>query len=85
MTPPPMGNRLVAKRRVLLLRHGRTMWNAEHRFQGQADPPLDDVGRAQAFEVAALVGALQPVSSCRRTRCGRCRPPRRSARSPACG
>jgi probable phosphoglycerate mutase len=47
-------------RRVLLLRHGRTRWNAEHRFQGQADPPLDDVGRAQAYEVAGLVAALRP-------------------------
>jgi broad specificity phosphatase PhoE len=46
--------------RVLLLRHGRTAWNAERRFQGQADPPLDDVGRAQAYEVAALVAALSP-------------------------
>ena len=54
------GDRLVAKRRVLLLRHGRTAWNAQHRFQGQADPPLDEAGKAQAFEVAALVGALGP-------------------------
>jgi probable phosphoglycerate mutase len=54
------GNRLITKRRVLLLRHGRTAWNAQHRFQGQADPPLDDTGKAQAFEVAALVGALRP-------------------------
>jgi probable phosphoglycerate mutase len=46
--------------RVILLRHGRTAWNAERRFQGQSDPPLDDVGRAQAFEVAALVAALEP-------------------------
>lgn len=48
-------------RRVLLLRHGRTAWNAERRYQGQADPPLDDVGRAQAYEVAALVASLQPA------------------------
>ena len=51
---------LTMSRRVLLLRHGRTRWNAEHRFQGQADPPLDDVGRAQAYEVAGLVAALRP-------------------------
>ncbi|MDP9117083.1 MAG: histidine phosphatase family protein, partial [Actinomycetota bacterium] len=49
-------------RRVVLLRHGRTAWNAERRFQGQADPPLDDVGRIQAYEVAALVAALEPGS-----------------------
>jgi probable phosphoglycerate mutase len=46
--------------RVLLLRHGRTAWNAERRYQGQADPPLDEVGRRQAVEVAGLVAALQP-------------------------
>ncbi len=47
-------------RRVVLLRHGRTAWNAERRFQGQADPPLDEVGRAQAYEVAAIVAGLAP-------------------------
>lgn len=47
--------------RLVLLRHGRTAWNAERRFQGQADPPLDEVGRAQAYEVAALIVALQPA------------------------
>jgi glucosyl-3-phosphoglycerate phosphatase len=47
-------------RRVVLLRHGRTAWNAERRFQGQADPPLDEVGRAQAYEVAALIASLRP-------------------------
>lgn len=50
----------MSARRVVLLRHGRTAWNAERRFQGQADPPLDEVGRAQAFEVAALIAALSP-------------------------
>ena len=52
--------RRVTSRRVVLLRHGRTAWNAERRFQGQADPPLDEVGRAQAYEVAALIAALRP-------------------------
>ena len=46
--------------RLVLLRHGRTEWNAQRRFQGQADPPLDDVGRVQAYEVAGLVAALRP-------------------------
>jgi broad specificity phosphatase PhoE len=48
-------------RRLVLLRHGRTAWNAERRFQGQADPPLDEVGRAQAYEVGAMVLALGPA------------------------
>jgi probable phosphoglycerate mutase len=46
--------------RVFLLRHGRTAWNAERRYQGQADPPLDEVGRRQALEIAGLVAALEP-------------------------
>lgn len=50
----------MSARRLLLLRHGRTAWNAQRRFQGQADPPLDEVGRSQAYEVSALVAALHP-------------------------
>lgn len=46
--------------KLVLLRHGRTAWNAERRFQGQADPPLDEVGEQQAYEVAGLVAALHP-------------------------
>jgi broad specificity phosphatase PhoE len=30
------------------VRHGRTAWNAEKRFQGRSDVALDDVGRSQA-------------------------------------
>jgi broad specificity phosphatase PhoE len=47
-------------RRIVILRHGRTAWNAERRYQGQADPPLDEMGQAQAIEAAALVAAMQP-------------------------
>lgn len=50
----------MTARRLVLLRHGRTAWNAERRFQGQADPPLDRVGFAQAYEVAAMIAALEP-------------------------
>ncbi len=45
-------------RRVILLRHGRTEWNASGRFQGQLDSPLDAVGLAQA---AAAGTALKPM------------------------
>jgi probable phosphoglycerate mutase len=52
----------VTARRVLLWRHGRTAWNVEHRFQGQADPPLDEVGRAQVAAAAPLLAAFSPVA-----------------------
>jgi probable phosphoglycerate mutase len=52
----------VTARRILLWRHGRTAWNLQRRFQGQADPPLDDVGRAQAREAAALLASFAPVA-----------------------
>ncbi|HEY7706180.1 MAG TPA: histidine phosphatase family protein [Gaiellaceae bacterium] len=37
---------------ILLARHGETDWNREQRFQGHADPPLNELGRAQARELA---------------------------------
>jgi broad specificity phosphatase PhoE len=52
----------VTARRILLWRHGRTAWNLQRRFQGQADPPLDDVGLAQAREAAAMLAAFAPVA-----------------------
>jgi broad specificity phosphatase PhoE len=38
--------------RLCLIRHGRSVWNAQGRIQGCADPPLDEVGRAQARQLA---------------------------------
>jgi broad specificity phosphatase PhoE len=46
--------------RLVLWRHGRTEWNAAGRFQGQLDPPLDDVGRRQARVAAPHVAGLLP-------------------------
>ncbi|MGD1067109.1 MAG: histidine phosphatase family protein [Vulcanimicrobiaceae bacterium] len=40
---------------LICVRHGRTAWNAERRFQGHSDIPLDDEGRAQARGLAALL------------------------------
>ncbi len=33
---------------MLLIRHGQSTWNREHRIQGQLDPPLSEEGRSQA-------------------------------------
>jgi glucosyl-3-phosphoglycerate phosphatase len=52
----------MTPRRVLVWRHGRTRWNVEHRFQGQSDPPLDEVGRAQAVAAARLLAAYAPAA-----------------------
>ncbi|HEY7069501.1 MAG TPA: histidine phosphatase family protein [Acidimicrobiales bacterium] len=47
--------------RVLLIRHGQSEWNAVGRWQGQADPPLSDLGRRQAREAARAIGAVDAV------------------------
>lgn len=44
---------------IFFVRHGQTQWNAEHRFQGHRDVPLDTAGRRQALAVAAWI-ARQP-------------------------
>jgi probable phosphoglycerate mutase len=38
---------------LILVRHGETDWNLERRWQGHADPGLNDTGRRQAVELAA--------------------------------
>jgi probable phosphoglycerate mutase len=47
--------------RVLLVRHGQSEWNAEGRWQGQADPPLTDLGRAQAHHAARSLGTVDAI------------------------
>src|SRR4051812_31723246 len=40
---------------LILVRHGESTWNADHRLQGQLDPPLSEAGRAQTVELRPLV------------------------------
>lgn len=40
---------------MLVLRHGQSTWNALRKWQGQADPPLSDLGRSQARLAAGLL------------------------------
>lgn len=47
-------------RRLTLIRHGSTAWNAEGRFQGHSDVPLADAGRTQAERLGAHATRLEP-------------------------
>ena len=42
---------------IVLVRHGETDWNVERRWQGHADPGLNETGRAQAAAVARSLAA----------------------------
>lgn len=42
---------------IILVRHGRTAFNAQGRMQGRLDEPLDDVGRRQAASLGAYLSA----------------------------
>jgi broad specificity phosphatase PhoE len=44
---------------LLLARHGETDWNRERRWQGHADPPLNDAGREQARELARRLAGVR--------------------------
>lgn len=45
---------------LLLIRHGETDWNVEGRYQGQADPPLNETGLHQARQTALELQNLGP-------------------------
>lgn len=48
--------------RLFVIRHGESTWNAEHRFQGQADSPLSALGQWQAGRAAEALAAAPLVA-----------------------
>ena len=48
-------------RRLVLLRHGQTEYNAGSRMQGQLDTELSELGRAQAVAAAEVLAKRQPL------------------------
>ena len=49
------------KRRLILLRHGQTEYNAGDRMQGQLDTDLTELGRSQAKTAAAELATRSPL------------------------
>src|SRR3954469_22136072 len=48
-------------RRLVMLRHGQTNYNAGSRMQGQLDTELSDLGRDQAVAAAEVLAKRQPL------------------------
>lgn len=45
--------------RLVLMRHGQSLWNFENRFTGWSDVPLTDAGREEARRSAGLLRELR--------------------------
>lgn len=48
---------------LILVRHGETDWNAQHRWQGHSDTELNDAGREQARRLAEGLGRVDALYS----------------------
>ena len=55
------GGRRMRVRRLVMLRHGQTEFNAGSRMQGQLDTDLSELGRAQAVAAAEVLAKRQPL------------------------
>jgi 2,3-bisphosphoglycerate-dependent phosphoglycerate mutase len=44
---------------LILIRHGETLWNQQHRMQGHADSPLTEQGLRQARQLAARLAGIE--------------------------
>jgi 2,3-bisphosphoglycerate-dependent phosphoglycerate mutase len=48
-------NRKMANSKLVLVRHGESVWNKENRFTGWVDVELTDLGREQAREAGKII------------------------------
>ncbi|WP_456455167.1 alpha-ribazole phosphatase [Thermovibrio sp.] len=60
--------------KIILVRHGKTVWNAEGRYQGKMDIPLNEEGKEQARKVGEALKGFpvkavysSPLSRCKST------------------
>ena len=49
--------------KLLIVRHGQSEWNALGRWQGQADPPLTNLGESQAKKASQKLGLFDLIVS----------------------
>jgi len=61
MSSAPFSSPNGSPTRLLLVRHGQSVWNADGRWQGQADPALTELGERQAFDAARRIGMVEAV------------------------
>src|SRR5438270_3933958 len=55
-SPPEPPSARPPRTRLFLVRHAQSTWNETDRVQGQADPPLSELGREQARRLADRLG-----------------------------
>ena len=52
---------MTSKYRILLARHGESIWNQDSKFTGWTNIPLTDKGRMEAKKMAAVMHAYKPT------------------------
>jgi broad specificity phosphatase PhoE len=57
----PAGTFASVMLKVLMVRHGQSEWNAVGRWQGQADPPLSDLGIRQSEAAGRSAGSFDAI------------------------
>lgn len=62
------GNGSDISSRLLVIRHGQSLWNIEERWQGRADIDLSEEGIAQAYAAAEKLGTFDMIVASHLTR-----------------